>query len=101
MAVPLPVPLPQRYERQTMTTTGIQDLEAALASLGPRRHQASVLAAEYRDRFTAEGDHRMAAVCNALAVVVAEIEDKERDLLAALADRPGVAKIEPEHGVNP
>lgn len=67
-----------------MNNSPTDDLLAALASLGPRRHAMQVVAAEYRDSYVAEGDHAMAAVWQGIAVAVAEIEDDERDVLAAL-----------------
>jgi hypothetical protein len=80
-------------ERDGPARSPADELIAALANLGERRHSMQTVTARYREESFKEGDHRMAAVWQGIALAVAEIEDDERDVLAGLEDPPGVATI--------
>ncbi len=66
-----------------MDVNTLHDIAAALAGLPDRRIHAAVFA-RHRDKHVAEGDHRSAALWQALSVALAELDDAERAILTSL-----------------
>ncbi|WP_370287908.1 hypothetical protein [Nocardioides sp.] len=58
----------------------------ALADFGKGRRNLGIALTRSRDALATEGDHKLAAVYNALACLTFDVDKHERDLIARLAD---------------
>jgi hypothetical protein len=82
-----------------MRNDSTNSLSEALAGITSRERRAiQGSAADARDRRRVRGEHNMATVWQAVVLLAAEADDRQRDILAALDDPPNVAGIVPEEG---